>query len=63
MNKWIEHDRGLAVNLYLIGKMLHLSKAEVIKMLKDSYDCELTADFVNEKRKWIASILGLEQYY
>ena len=68
MSKWVEHDKSLAVNLYLLGKMLKSSKEEIADALEKTFAMEKHkygsyAEFVNEKRKWVATCYGLCQYY
>ena len=66
-------DRGFTVNLYQVKKMLgydSIKKAE--KNLMDSYELDKNygrkyrslsfTEYVNEKRKHIAGVLGMDEY-
>ena len=64
-------DRGFTINLCQVKKMLgYASIDEAKSKLMDSYETDKTykyrglsfTEYVNEKRKFIASILGLREY-
>jgi len=74
LGKWERHDKSYKVNLYYMAKMFDSNIQSIEEMLKKSYIIECSSkysktnkltfiEYVNAKRQFTASVLGLEEYF